>query len=177
MDPENAEQEMSDRGAHQGREKSFGHLYFNLFFPLMIFAFMATVSARAEEAESLRGAGDPIIEKECGACHMAYRARWLSAGAWRRVMAHLDDHFGEDASLGAEERDRITEYLVAHARQSEDEEIRITRTHWWKRKHREVGAGQWTRASSPANCGGCHRLRKGTARRGFFERLFGDDDD
>jgi len=135
-------------------------------------------AARAEEAESLRAAADPVVAEECGACHMAYRAHWLPADAWRRVMANLDNHFGEDASLALDVRARITEYLVAHARKTGGEAIRITKTHWWERTHRhEISASQWARAGSPANCGGCHGIRKGQEKRGFFERLFGDDDE
>jgi len=132
-------------------------------------------AAQAEEGEGLRSAADPVVAKECSACHMAYRARWLPADAWRRIMAHLDDHFGEDASLAPEVRDQITAYLVAHARKPGGEAIRITETRWWKHRHNgEISAAEWTRAGSPANCGGCHGIRKGK-KRGFFESLFGDD--
>ncbi len=143
----------------------------------------AAFSARAEEAERLRSAADPVVAEECGACHMAYRARWLSADSWRRIMADLGNHFGEDASLDPETRDRITEYLVANAGKASRKGLRITETRWWKHEHgREVSDSQWARAGSPANCGGCHEIRAAKGKdakkkRGFFDKLFGDDDD
>jgi len=149
----------------------------HVFVLSVMLGLVVAFAARAEEAESLRSAADPVVGEECGACHMAYRARWLPADAWRRVMANLDNHFGEDASLAPDVRYKITEYLAAQARKPGGDAIRITKTHWWKRRHRrEISTSQWARVGSPANCGGCHRIRKGKTKLGFFEKLFSDDD-
>lgn len=144
----------------------------------VMLGLVAAGAARAEEAERLRSAADPVVAEECGACHMAYRARWLSADSWRRVMADLGNHFGEDASLDPKVRDRIAAFLVANAGKPSREGARITETRWWKRKHgREISTSQWARAGSPANCGACHGIRKGKKKGGFLENLFGDDDE
>ncbi|MFQ5786062.1 MAG: cytochrome C [Alphaproteobacteria bacterium] len=136
---------------------------------------MVQATARAEELEPLLPASDPVVKKECGACHMAYRAHWLPADAWRRIMVNLDNHFGENASLTPDLRGKITAYLVAHAGKPGGEVLRITETRWWKRRHSgEVSESQWARAGSPANCAACHGVKQ---KKGFFESLFGDDDE
>jgi hypothetical protein len=53
--------------------------------------------------------------KECGACHFPYQPGFLPVRSWRRVMAGLGEHFGDNAELKAGERESITAYLVAGA--------------------------------------------------------------
>lgn len=102
-------------------------------------------------------------EAECASCHMAYPPALLSEQSWRNVMSGLSKHFGTDASVDAKTQDEITSWLVKNAatRQKYSEtapENRITKTSWFIRKHDEVRADVWKRASikSPANCGACH---------------------
>lgn len=100
---------------------------------------------------------------ECGACHVAYPARLLAAGDWRRVMSGLDQHFGTDASVDAASRGRIEALLLAGAgrgRPAPDgrDAPRITTTPWFTREHDEVPARLWKdpRVGSPARCESCH---------------------
>lgn len=58
---------------------------------------------------------DPLVRKECGACHMAFQPAFLPARSWDRMMAELPNHFGEDASLPAETAQAIRTYLTANA--------------------------------------------------------------
>jgi len=58
---------------------------------------------------------DPIVQKECGACHMAFQPGFLPARSWSRMMDELADHFGEDASLPEDTRAIIRDYLATHA--------------------------------------------------------------
>ncbi|WP_245640609.1 diheme cytochrome c [Polynucleobacter sinensis] len=102
-------------------------------------------------------------EAECASCHMAYPPGLLSEKSWQNVMSGLDKHFGTDASVDAKTRTEMTSWLVKNAatRQKYSEtapENRITKTSWFIRKHDEVKADVWKRASikSPANCGACH---------------------
>jgi nitrate/TMAO reductase-like tetraheme cytochrome c subunit len=102
-------------------------------------------------------------EAECASCHMAYPPALLSQQSWKNVMAGLSKHFGTDASLDPKTQAELTNWLVknATARQKYSEtapENRITKTSWFIRKHDEVNADVWKRASikSPANCGACH---------------------
>lgn len=58
---------------------------------------------------------DPLVLKECGACHMAFQPAFLPARSWNRMMDELADHFGEDASLPAEQAQAIRRTLAANA--------------------------------------------------------------
>ncbi len=102
-------------------------------------------------------------EAECASCHMAYPPALLSQQSWKNVMSGLSKHFGTDASLDPKTQTELTNWLVKNAttRQKYSEtapENRITKTSWFIRKHDEVRADVWKRASikSPANCGACH---------------------
>jgi hypothetical protein len=102
-------------------------------------------------------------EAECASCHMAYPPALLSQQSWKNVMSGLSKHFGTDASLDPKTQAELTNWLVKNAatRQKYSEtapENRITKTSWFIRKHDEVRAEVWRRASikSPANCGACH---------------------
>jgi nitrate/TMAO reductase-like tetraheme cytochrome c subunit len=102
-------------------------------------------------------------EAECASCHMAYPPALLSQQSWKNVMSSLSEHFGTDASLDSKTQTEITTWLLQNAatRQKYSEiapENRITKTSWFIRKHDEVRADVWKRASikSPANCGACH---------------------
>lgn len=102
-------------------------------------------------------------EAECASCHIAYPPALLSEQSWKNVMSGLSKHFGTDASVDAKTQTEITSWLIKNAatRQKYSEtapENRITKTSWFIRKHDEVRADVWKRASikSPANCGACH---------------------
>ena len=102
-------------------------------------------------------------DSECASCHMAYPPGLLSEKSWQNVMSSLGKHFGTDASIDEKERLEISKWLGANAatRQKYAEvapDNRITKTTWFIRKHNEIKADVWKRASikSPANCGACH---------------------
>ncbi len=58
---------------------------------------------------------DATVQKECGACHMAFQPGFLPARSWTRMMGSLSDHFGEDASLPDDKTEIISAYLTANA--------------------------------------------------------------
>lgn len=99
--------------------------------------------------------------KECGSCHMAYAPGLLPAESWRRMMGGLDKHFGDDASLTQQENREISAFLIANASNrwtAKTAPRRITDSQWFIRKHDEIAASVWKRASikSPGNCVACH---------------------
>ncbi|HVI50444.1 MAG TPA: cytochrome b/b6 domain-containing protein [Candidatus Sulfotelmatobacter sp.] len=117
--------------------------------------------------------------KECGACHMAYHPSLLPAAAWTAVMSHLDDHYGEDASLPAATGDAIASWLTANASEQWDtlaaNRLRtpdlqakrpISGNAWWKRKHRHIADTifQNKTVKTHSNCAACH----GDAAEGLF---------
>ena len=55
---------------------------------------------------------DAVYQKECGSCHLAYPPNLLPQESWRRVMAGLEDHFGENAALDAATSMHISSYLA-----------------------------------------------------------------
>ena len=116
--------------------------------------------------------GEQAFNTECGACHMAYPPVLLPARSWQAITANLADHFGEDASLDPETTQKISEYLVANAAETNGQAqailrgvapdqvpLRITEMLWWRRAHHEVPDAAFTRPEvvSKSNCLACHR--------------------
>lgn len=126
-------------------------------------------------------AGPALAEwrAECGDCHTPHHPSLLPAERWTAIMATLDDHFGEDASLDADATARIRDWLVANAAERYDtraansfrqpdaaEPLRITATARWKRIHDDIPSETFRRKDigGPANCAACH----GDAEAGLF---------
>ena len=102
-------------------------------------------------------------QDECAACHIAFPPALLPAASWKRVMNGLDKHYGVDAAMDAQTTAQIAAWLQSEAgtgkrAREEPAQDRITRSAWFVRKHDEVRADAWKRASvkSPANCAACH---------------------
>jgi hypothetical protein len=128
---------------------------------------LCSIGARADEsAGAVRAAAGPVLpayQQECSACHIAYPAQGLPAASWARLMGHLPQHFGSDASLDAPTTRAIGDWLAAHAatgrRAAEvPPDDRISRSAWFRRQHDEVSAATWSRPAirSAANCAACH---------------------
>jgi hypothetical protein len=135
----------------------------------------------AEYEHNIARAGAPIspqYAEECGSCHMAYPAKLLPAESWRKIMARLDDHFGENAELDEGARREIEDYLLqASARDSyrklfrnlgDSAPLRITELPYFVHEHDEIPsrfvAGN-ERVRSFSQCNACHQ----NAERGLFD--------
>jgi len=109
----------------------------------------------------------PAYRAECAGCHLAFPPQLLAARDWRRIMAALDRHFGDNASLEAPTQRSIEDFLTRHAGKeakvspvgtaSPQALPRITAGAWFQRKHHEVSRADWAGAKSAANCAACHR--------------------
>lgn len=119
----------------------------------------------AAHADKLRLPADapPAFQAECASCHLAFPPQLLAAEDWKRVMASLDKHYGDNASLDAKTRAILEDFLVRNAGKPEKVGAggtapRLTSTPWFKRKHHEVPRADWTHAKvkTPANCAACH---------------------
>jgi len=129
---------------------------------LLVAAWLASTSAWAD---SYKGTTPPgVYTQECGGCHLAFPPNLLPKASWQRVMNGLDKHYGSDASLDVATQKQIDTWLQTYGGQGkrareEPPQDRITRSAWFERKHREVSAVTFKRASikSPANCTACHR--------------------
>lgn len=166
--------------------------------PLMVVAGLA-VEAFADGDWSERGqsswlgryfqrvdlapADNPEYVAECGSCHMAYSPGMLPAASWRRVMAGLDDHFGDNAELLDQDiASRIASYLDRNAADrirkgrspgiarslAGEAPLRFTETRYFRAKHHEIPPRLV--ASNPAigsfsRCEVCH----GGAEKGNYD--------
>jgi hypothetical protein len=127
--------------------------------------FVLIFSAGAAWGDSVRMPKTSLnaYRQECASCHMAYPPGLLPAESWRRIIGSLDKHYGTDASLDAKTAREIEQWLIANGAtfkrvREAPAKNRITRSAWFGRKHREIPAEVWRRASvrSPANCNACH---------------------
>ena len=118
-------------------------------------------------ADNYRVPQHAAFQEECSSCHIAYPPQMLDADSWRAVMNGLSKHFGSDASIDAQRRAAITDFLVSQSGGRKTGRtrdaggkplLRISETAYFKKEHREIGAATWQRASikSPANCSACH---------------------
>jgi hypothetical protein len=152
----------------------------------MLLVFVLEAGAQAGKPPS---AGDPaaIWKAECSSCHMAYPPGLLPERSWRKMMAELDRHFGQNASLDAPATKAILDYLVENSAERSTHRraprflravpatatpLRITENPYFVREHDEVSPDVWKlpKVGSPANCNACHA----DAERGdFSERNVG----
>ena len=54
-------------------------------------------------------------QTECSDCHMAYSPGLLPSKSWQKVMANLDNHFGDNAEVSTENNQTILNYLLLHS--------------------------------------------------------------
>ncbi|NOX41650.1 MAG: cytochrome B, partial [Alphaproteobacteria bacterium] len=57
---------------------------------------------------------------ECADCHIAYHPSLMQGENWALLMANLDNHFGEDASLGSRTKRQLTDWLIANSSAAAD---------------------------------------------------------
>lgn len=122
---------------------------------------------------------DPTYKAECAACHVAYHPSLLPRASWVTLMADLQDHFGENASVDPETGRRIASYLAANTAEAYDTKpanrlrrvdpekpFTITAAPYWKRVHRNVpeAAFNLKAVGGRGNCDACH----GDAAQGRF---------
>ena len=126
---------------------------------------------------------NPTYEEECGACHFSYQPE-LPSGSWKKIMAGLADHFGEEIEIDTESINVISGYLISNSAEKSSAKravkivrslrgrtpIRISEIPYIIEKHDEVDPKIFNRESigSLANCTACHT----TAEKGIY-----DDDD
>ncbi|MEJ2694027.1 MAG: diheme cytochrome c [Candidatus Thiodiazotropha sp.] len=115
-----------------------------------------------------------LYRDECGSCHFPFQPGFLPADSWQSIMQGLENHFDENAELADDERQQITEFLLANSAGAVDGEIpnkamwslrytpepmRITETAFFRHEHREIPPRilhQEERDISFANCDSCH---------------------
>ncbi|MEW8523919.1 MAG: diheme cytochrome c [Candidatus Thiodiazotropha endolucinida] len=117
-----------------------------------------------------------LYQEECGSCHFPYQPVFLPAASWRTMMGKLDEHFGENAELSAEDQATLSSYLISNAADRVNREIpnkvmwslrsspvpeRITETGFFKHEHNEIPYSVRNRKSGEkltfSNCDSCHK--------------------
>jgi hypothetical protein len=140
--------------------------------------------AEHDGKDNLRPVNNTTYREACGACHFPYQPELLPSVSWAKIIAGLEDHFGEMVDLEPESKKVIAGYLKANAAEKSSAELatkilrsigsqtplRITHIPYIQREHHEIRSDVFKRESigSPSNCLSCHR----SADRGIY-----DDDD
>ena len=138
-------------------------------------------SRRSHSDSSLGPVTNPTYKEECGACHFCYQPGLLPAGLWDRILAGLDDHFGETVVLDPDSKKIIAAYLNANSADRSSAKravkimrslggrtpVRITDVPYIREKHHDISSNILNRQSigSLANCSACHT----TAEQGIYE--------
>lgn len=151
---------------------------------LLALGFSALILGRAQAGGGhyYPPVADPLVQEECGSCHIAFPPAMLPAASWIRMMADLKNHFGDDASLEPAVSAVVTAYLVKNAGDAGGRAysekllrglppgaspLRITELPKWVREHRKVPDREWKHKEvrTKANCAACHV----DAARGYYE--------
>ncbi len=109
---------------------------------------------------------------ECASCHILYPPAMLPKHSWKKLMANLAEHFGDDASIDEETAKTIETFLVANSAEASSKEyayyffksiekkdiISVTETEYWKMKHKEIEKSLFEskKVRTKANCKACH---------------------
>ncbi len=111
------------------------------------------------------------FKSECSDCHELYHPSLLPGKSWTLMMANLEDHFGEDASLSQDTTAAIAAYLERYASEAWDSEaanrlrivdpenpIQISASPFWKENHSQIAEVVFkTRpVRGKGNCKACH---------------------
>ncbi|MDX1594824.1 MAG: cytochrome C [Gammaproteobacteria bacterium] len=133
----------------------------------------------ADTRTRLQTAADPRYTEECGACHLAFPPGLLSRADTARLFDGLDDHFGDNASLGPRLTADLRTFALANAGWNDrattarSDPPRITTTPWFVREHDEVPARLVTgnpEVGTFVNCTACHtRAEAGSFREGEID--------
>jgi len=137
------------------------------------------------QGKSIKFVSTPLYKEECGSCHLAFLPGFLPKRSWEKMMATLDDHFGENASLDEDVGKELSDFLVGNAAdvkgstprskriakmiEQDASPLRITETVFWQRKHYSIKRYVWKRekVSTKAKCEACHR----DAEKGLFSEF------
>ena len=120
----------------------------------------------------------PVTNKlyiaECSACHYPYQPGLLPARSWKKMFTNLENHFGEDASMAADDTATLMQYAMENGADTSSHKrsvkinrsiknnatpLRITETRYIIQKHDELSSRHI--ANNPnvktlARCEACH---------------------
>ncbi len=121
---------------------------------------------------SVKSPANPTYQSQCGACHFAYQPEFLPESSWLKLLAGLDDHFGESVSLDTDSQKIIIDYLKSNSADHSTSKraakimkglgsqfpLRITEIPYIIKEHHEISPNVLKRESigSLSNCMACH---------------------
>lgn len=129
---------------------------------------------RQYQKHQVAPADNPLYKDNCGACHFAFQPALLPAGSWRKILAQLDDHFGEQLDISDPDQKALARYLEANAAERSGTRLagkilgslggraplRVTEVPYMRHKHEDEdippGAFQRKSVGSRSNCIACH---------------------
>lgn len=137
---------------------------FRLAFLYALAAATTSLAFSARAGDHAYRLDNATYRQECGACHVAFPPQLLAAPSWRAVMAGLDTHFGDNASLEPAVGREIAAWLEANAGRRDTRAggkplLSISATPWFRKEHRREIAARAERhpeVKTFANCGACH---------------------
>ncbi|MDD5433790.1 MAG: cytochrome b/b6 domain-containing protein [Nitrospira sp.] len=113
-------------------------------------------------------------KEECtSSCHSAFYPSLLPARSWEKIMARLDNHYGDNVTLDENSRKDILNFLIASSAERATTESskkmlysiradevpeRITDVAYWRHKHDDIAEDVFKRKTimSKSNCIACH---------------------
>ena len=129
-----------------------------------------------ERTRDVAAVTNPVYKEECGSCHMAYPPGLLPTRSWEKMMAGLEDHFGENAELDSATTTELTRFLIENSADAEPQyrrsrhitrdlstesvPLRITELAYFRHEHDEIPARLVTanpKVNSFSNCNACHQ--------------------
>jgi hypothetical protein len=132
-------------------------------------AVVLCVAATSARAETFPVITNPIVLKECGACHMAFPPETLAKATWEKIIGNLADHFGENAALDPAQ---TAEILAFHVQNAADVSPSRAASRWvtpnavariieaprFIKKHGQCPDAVWNheKVKSKSNCLACH---------------------
>jgi len=152
----------------------------SLFLLILLLSLTCTSAFADDDDWYYGGSGVQPVDnseylQECGACHFAYQPGLLPSRSWEKLMADLENHFGEDASLDEATSLRLTEYMVKYAAEHSDyrrsrsiakslgpNEVptRITKLRYFRADHKDDSLmriiNRNDRIKGLSNCSTCH---------------------
>lgn len=126
-----------------------------------IFLLIATIIILNADDFRMPKTINPLYQKECGSCHLAFQPSLLNRDSWSKMMDNLQDHFKTDASLEPTDTKLIKDYLVKNSSQNlknPDNVIAISQMPWFTREHRKISQKTISneKIKTLSNCVACH---------------------
>ncbi len=149
---------------------------------ILLVALSAEGHSKTNRKSGVAPVKSAFYQAECGSCHFAYQPGLLPERSWKKLMGNLEEHFATDASLDAEDKKLLLDYLMKNSAEKstrykrsrkinksilkDETPIAVSETRYFKKEHRGIPQRfiEQKEVRSIANCTACHT----TAEKGFY---------